>query len=122
MVDACLGAALSRATGLGVVPVRKPGKLPMVAQSVQYQLEYGTTTLELPADLLRPGQRAVIVDDVLATGGTIGATRELVEGAKASVAGVVVAIELVDLGGRVRLDGLPIHTLMSLWAGSTTRP
>ena len=109
-----LGAALSRATGLGVVPVRKPGKLPMVAQSVQYQLEYCTTTLELPADLLRPGQRAVIVDDVLATGGTIGATRELVEGAKASVAGVVVAIELVDLGGRVRLDGLPIHTLMSL--------
>jgi adenine phosphoribosyltransferase len=109
-----LGAALSVATGLGVVPVRKPGKLPKVARAVRYQLEYGTASLELPADLLRPGQRAVIVDDVLATGGTAAATRELVESADVSVAGVVVAIELVALGGRARLDGLSVHALAAL--------
>ncbi|HWE88705.1 MAG TPA: adenine phosphoribosyltransferase [Pseudonocardiaceae bacterium] len=109
-----LGAAVSRATGLGVVPVRKPGKLPVVARSVSYQLEYGTTSLELPAGLLRPGQRAVIVDDVLATGGTVAATRELMDSAQVSVAGVVVAIELVALGGRARLTGLPVHALAAL--------
>jgi adenine phosphoribosyltransferase len=109
-----LGAALGQALGLGLVAVRKPGKLPLVARSVSYQLEYGTTSLELPGDLLVAGQRAVVVDDVLATGGTAAATRELVESAQVGVAGVVVAIELLALGGRARLTGLPVHALASL--------
>jgi adenine phosphoribosyltransferase len=109
-----LGAALGYATGLGVAPVRKPGKTPVVADRVSYDLEYGSATLELPAGLIRPGQRATLVDDVLATGGTAAATAELVERAGAEVIGVSLVIELAALGGRQRLAGRNIHALLSV--------
>lgn len=109
-----LGAALGYATGLGVVPVRKPGKTPVVAHRVSYQLEYGSATLELPADLIRPGQHATLVDDVLATGGTVAATCELVERAGAEVAGVSLVMELAALNGRQRLAGRNIRALLTV--------
>lgn len=98
-------AALGYAMGIGVVPVRKPGKLPSVAGSVSYALEYGTATLELPANTVRPGQRVAILDDVLATGGTVAAAVELLERAGAEVVAVSVVLELADLGGRKALEG-----------------
>ncbi|HVV22638.1 MAG TPA: adenine phosphoribosyltransferase [Pseudonocardiaceae bacterium] len=109
-----LGAAVGYAVGLGVVPVRKPGKTPLVAERVEYQLEYGTAGLELPAGLLRAGQRAVVVDDVLATGGTVRATTQLVEAAGATVTGVSVVLELTALGGRAALAGYPVNALRGL--------
>ena len=109
-----LGAALGHATGLGVVPVRKPGKTPVVADRVSYDLEYGSATLELPAGLIHPGQRVTLVDDVLATGGTAAATAELVERAKAEVVGVSLVIELAALGGRARLAGRNIQALLTV--------
>jgi adenine phosphoribosyltransferase len=109
-----LGAALGYATGLGVAPIRKPGKTPVVADRVSYELEYGSATLELPADLIRPGQRATLVDDVLATGGTVAATCELVERAGAEVAGVSLVMELAALGGRQRLAGRNIRALLTV--------
>jgi adenine phosphoribosyltransferase len=109
-----LGAALGYAVGLGVVPVRKPGKSPLVDHRVEYQLEYGTATLELPAGLLVAGQRVVVVDDVLATGGTAKAAGQLVEAAGATVSGVSVVIELAALAGRAALPGYPVHTLLTV--------
>jgi adenine phosphoribosyltransferase len=109
-----LGAALGYATGLGVVPVRKPGKTPVVAGRVEYQLEYGTAALELPAGLITEGARAVLVDDVLATGGTAAAAAELVERAGARVVGVSLVIELTALGGRERLAARQVHALLSV--------
>ena len=109
-----LGAAVAQAAGLGVVPVRKPGKTPLVAHRVEYALEYGTAALELPTDVLLPGQRALIVDDVLATGGTVAAAGKLVAAAGASVSGVSVVLELAALGGRNLLPGYPIHALATL--------
>ncbi|MDQ2706891.1 MAG: adenine phosphoribosyltransferase [Actinomycetota bacterium] len=112
-----LGAAVAYAAGLGVVPIRKAGKLPAVAARRDYQLEYGTATLELPAGVLAPGVRAYLVDDVLATGGTLAASCELVEEAGASVCGVGVLMELAALGGRRRLGRRfphsPLHTLLT---------
>jgi adenine phosphoribosyltransferase len=109
-----LGAAVAEAAGLGVVPVRKPGKTPLVAHRVEYSLEYGTAALELPDGLLRRGQRVTIVDDVLATGGTVAAAAELVAAAGARVAGVSVVIELAALGGRGVLADYPVHALTTL--------
>jgi adenine phosphoribosyltransferase len=107
-------AAVAQHRGLGVVPVRKPGKLPTVAHRVDYALEYGIATLELPTGCLRPGAKAVILDDVLATGGTLAASIELVEHASATVVGVSVVIELADLQGRLKLGKTPVHTLLSV--------
>jgi adenine phosphoribosyltransferase len=109
-----LGAAVAQATGLGVVPVRKPGKTPMVAQRVEYALEYGSAALELPADLIRPGQRVVIIDDVLATGGTVAAAGQLVAAAGASVTGVSVVLELAALAGRTVLRDYPVRALATI--------
>lgn len=109
-----LGAAIGYAVGLGVVPVRKPGKTPVVARRVDYQLEYGTAGLELPAGLLSAGQRVAIVDDVLATGGTVAATAQLIESAGASVSGVAVALELAALRGRAALPSLSIKALRTI--------
>lgn len=109
-----LGGALAVALGCALVPIRKPGKLPVVADRVDYALEYGTATLELPGDVLRAGQRAAVVDDVLATGGTVAATCELVERAGAEVAKVVVILELTALGGRDRLRGRDIEALHAI--------
>jgi adenine phosphoribosyltransferase len=108
-----LGAAVALAAGVGVVPVRKAGKLPVVAASREYELEYGTATLELPAGVLEPGTRVFVVDDVLATGGTLAASCELVEQVGATVCGIGVLIELTALGGRNRLDGRVPDALFS---------
>jgi adenine phosphoribosyltransferase len=109
-----LGAAAALAAGTGIVPVRKAGKLPRVAASRSYDLEYGTATLELPADTIAPGTRVLVVDDVLATGGTALAACDLVEAVGAEVVGFAAMIELVALGGRAKLGaGVPVHALLS---------
>ena len=95
-----------------MVPVRKAGKLPRERHAAEYVLEYGTATLELHTDSFRAGQRVLIVDDVLATGGTLGATIALVEKAGGVVAAVSVIIELAALGGRQRIAP---HTVHALW-------
>lgn len=109
-----LAAAVAYAAGVGVVPIRKAGKLPRVAHSVSYALEYGEATLEISEDAFRPGQRVLVVDDVLATGGTAEATLELVERAGGVVAGFVVLMELGFLAGRQRLTGRSVHTLLTV--------
>jgi adenine phosphoribosyltransferase len=107
-----LAAAVAYDAGVGVVLARKAGKLPRERMAADYALEYGTATLELHTDALHPGQRVLIVDDVLATGGTLGAAIALVEQAGAVVTAVSVVIELVALGGRQRIAP---HTVHSLW-------
>ena len=100
------GPPVALALGLGFVPVRKPGKLPRATINVMFDLEYGSDTLCMHSDALRPGQRVLIVDDVLATGGTVAATVELVRLLGGTVAGVAVVVELGYLGGRARLTEL----------------
>jgi adenine phosphoribosyltransferase len=107
-----LGAAVAVVAGTGVVPVRKAGKLPRVAASRTYRLEYGSATLELPADTVHPGSRVFVVDDVLATGGTAAAACDLLAEAGAVVSGVGVLLELTALGGRARLGEIPVHALL----------
>jgi adenine phosphoribosyltransferase len=109
-----LGGAVARALGLGVVGVRKPGKLPVVAHRAEYSLEYGTATLELPGGVLPAGRRTFVVDDVLATGGTLAAACELVERAGGVVTGMAVVVELAGLGGRSNLEGRRLAALLSL--------
>lgn len=109
-----LGGAVATALGLGVVGVRKPGKLPVVAHRADYSLEYGTATLELPDQVLPAGSRVYVVDDVLATGGTLRAAADLVERAGATVSALAVVVELVELAGRSNLRELPLHALLSL--------
>jgi adenine phosphoribosyltransferase len=106
-----LGAPIALALGLGFVPVRKPGKLPFSTRSVAYALEYGEAVLHMHTDALNEGARAVIVDDVLATGGTLAATAQLISEAGATPVGAVVALEIGGLGARERLAGLPLSTL-----------
>jgi adenine phosphoribosyltransferase len=107
------GAALAQKLNAGFVPLRKPGKLPPPVTGVDYQLEYGSDRLEARDDALKPGERTLIVDDVLATGGTLLAARALVEQLGARLAGAVVLIELDALGGRQRWHGAaPLHSLL----------
>ncbi|WP_410659169.1 adenine phosphoribosyltransferase [Amycolatopsis sp. lyj-112] len=106
-----LAAAVGYSRGLGVALIRKPGKLPRVAGRVDYTLEYGTATVELPEGVVTVGQRVAVVDDVLATGGTVAATCKLLEDAKAQVTGVSVVMELAALGGRSVLGGLSVEAL-----------
>ncbi len=108
-----LGAALAYALGTGFAAARKPGKLPAKVARCEYALEYGTDALEMHADAIKPGQRVLIHDDLLATGGTAKATIELVEGAGGVVAGLVFLIELTDLHGRERLEGYDVMSLLS---------
>jgi adenine phosphoribosyltransferase len=96
----------------GFVPVRKLGKLPAETASVEYALEYGTNTLEIHKDALTPGQRVLIVDDLLATGGTVLGTIELVKLLKAEVVGLVFLVELLFLKGRERLGDHRIHSVI----------
>jgi len=98
----------------GLVPVRKQGKLPAKVNSETYQLEYGTATVEVHTDAFEPGDRVLIVDDVLATGGTAAATAELVHRCGATVAGIVVLLELGFLNGRAKLAGLPVRSLLGV--------
>jgi len=108
-----LAGAASALCGAGVLPVRKGGKLPRAVLREEYDLEYGTAALEVHDGELPPGSRVLIIDDVLATGGTAGAAAALIERAGWRVAGVSVAIELPALGGRDRLgDGVEIHSLL----------
>jgi adenine phosphoribosyltransferase len=108
-----LGAPVAYALGVGMIPVRKLGRLPRQTERADYALEYGTNTVEIHADALRPGERVLIVDDVLATGGTAAATAELVERLGGEVVGIVVLIELAALGGRERLAGYPVTSLLT---------
>jgi adenine phosphoribosyltransferase len=108
------GASFGAASGYGLVPVRKPGKLPVVEHRLDYQLEYGSATLEIPAGVIEPGQGVVVVDDVLATGGTAAAACDLVERAGGVVTGVCVVLEIGALGGRGRLAGRSVHALRTL--------
>jgi adenine phosphoribosyltransferase len=107
-----LAAAVALDAGVGVVPVRKAGKLPRERIAVDYALEYGTATLELHADSIRAGDRVLVVDDVLATGGTLGAAIALVERLGGLVTAVSVVVELVALGGREKIAP---HTVHALW-------
>ena len=96
----------------GFVPVRKLGKLPAETVSVEYALEYGTNTLEIHKDAIAPGQKVLIVDDLLATGGTVLGTIELITQLKAEVVGLAFLVELLFLKGRDRLDGHEIHSVI----------
>jgi adenine phosphoribosyltransferase len=98
--------------GAGLVPVRKLGKLPAETISVEYALEYGSNTLEIHRDAIQPGQRVLIVDDLLATGGTVKGTIELVERLKGEVAGLAFLVELDFLKGRDRLEGRRIVSVV----------
>ncbi|MFI6762181.1 adenine phosphoribosyltransferase [Micromonospora sp. NPDC050417] len=109
-----LAAAIAYATGVGVVPVRKAGKLPRAAYAASYALEYGEATLEVHQDAFTAGHRVLVVDDVLATGGTAEATLGLVEQAGGTVAGFSVLLELSFLGGRDRLAPRPVHALLTV--------
>ena len=108
------GTALARELGIGIVPARKPGKLPRATRRVSYGLEYGKDSLEVHDDAFERGERVLVVDDVLATGGTAKAASELVEMTGASVIGISVFIELAALGGRERLGGRPAHAVLML--------
>jgi adenine phosphoribosyltransferase len=107
-----LGGALALRLAAGFVPVRKPGKLPWKARRASYQLEYGSDSLEIHEDALEPGERALIVDDVIATGGTARAVGELVASLGATVAGFAFLVELGFLDGRAKLAGSEIRSLI----------
>jgi adenine phosphoribosyltransferase len=109
-----LAAPVALALGVGFVPVRKAGKLPGDVLSQSYALEYGEATLEIHRDALTPGDRVLVVDDVLATGGTIEATAELIGRAGAVTLAVAVLIEIDFLHGRERLADLPLLSLISV--------
>ncbi|SCG52576.1 adenine phosphoribosyltransferase [Micromonospora siamensis] len=109
-----IAAAIAYATGVGVVPVRKAGKLPRATHSASYALEYGEATLEVHQDAFTAGHRVLVVDDVLATGGTAEATLDLVERAGGTVAGFTVLMELAFLKGRERLAPRPVHALLTV--------
>lgn len=108
-----LGAAIAREVGCGFLMARRPGKLPPETVSVNYALEYGQNSLELNTDLIAPGMRVVVHDDVLATGGTVGALGGLLEELGAHVVGAAFVIELTFLNGRDKLGDFPIHALIS---------
>ena len=107
-----LAAAAAYASGKGVITVRKPGKLPREVFSESYSMEYGESTLELHRDDMPAGSRVLILDDVLATGGTLGAAARLIRKAGAEVAGFGVVLELDELGGRGRLGDTPVTALV----------
>jgi adenine phosphoribosyltransferase len=106
------GAPVAHALDAGFVPVRKPGKLPWQTRGVEYALEYGTDRLEMHLDALEPGNRVLVVDDVLATGGTAGAAARLVEQSGAVVVGLAFVIELGFLGGRGKLGEREVVSLV----------
>lgn len=108
-----IGCPVAYALEVGFAPVRKPGKLPRETISVEYDLEYGKDSLTIHKDAIKPGQRVLIVDDLLATGGTVGATVELVEKLGGVVAGCAFLIELSYLNGREKLKGYQVQALMT---------
>ena len=104
--------ALAYRLGAGFVPVRKPKKLPAKTASISYALEYGTDTLEIHEDAVKPGQRVIICDDLLATGGTAAATAKLLEKLGGQVEGAAFAVELTFLNGRSKLPGMDVFSLI----------
>jgi len=106
------GAALADKLGVGFIPVRKPGKLPAATYRAEYDLEYGSDSLEIHQDALSPGDRVVVVDDLIATGGTAKATGELVQKCRAEVAAFVFVINLADLGGAGKLGPARVITIL----------
>ena len=107
------GAPIAYKLGVGFVPVRKLGKLPADVVSVEYDLEYGSATLEMHRDAMKPGARVLIVDDLLATGGTVAGTIELVKQLKGEIVACAFLIELTALKGREKLKGVDVVTLIS---------
>jgi adenine phosphoribosyltransferase len=107
------GAPIAYKRGVGFVPVRKLGKLPADVVSVEYDLEYGSATLEMHKDAIKPGARVLIVDDLLATGGTVAGTIELVKQLKGEIVACAFLIELTALRGRDKLGGYDVVTLLS---------
>ena len=109
------GAAMAVELNAGFVPIRKPGKLPCATQGMEYELEYGTDRLEIHADAIAKGQRVLIVDDLLATGGTMKASCDLVRQLGADIVGIAVLIELAFLGGRQMLQDYPdVHSVITV--------
>ena len=106
------GAPVAYKMGKPLVPVRKPGKLPSATHSTEYNLEYGSNAMEIHVDGISPGQRVLILDDLLATGGTLAATARLVEKAGGIIAGIGVVIELTGLDGRSKLKGYDLFSLV----------
>lgn len=107
-----VGAPLAYRLGTGFVPVRKAGKLPAKTRQATYTLEYGEDKLEIHEDAISPGERVLVVDDLLATGGTIRSTVDLVEALGGTVVGAAFLIELMDLKGRELLQGCPVYSLI----------
>lgn len=105
-------APIALRLGVGLIPIRKPGKLPAETYQIEYALEYGTNRLEIHKDGVTPGARVLLVDDLLATGGTIGAACKLIEQAGGSVAELAFVIELAFLGGREKLQPYPVYSLI----------
>ena len=109
-----LGVPVALALGVGFVPVRKAGKLPRATHAVSYSLEYGEATLEVHRDAIEPGERVLMVDDVLATGGTAVATRQLIEACGGIAVGASVLMELGFLDPRSKTGDLPVSTLLTI--------
>lgn len=107
-----LGGAVAYRLDAGFVPVRKQGKLPSQTNSVTYNLEYGTDTLEMHHDAIKPGDKVLIVDDLLATGGTVKAVTDLVRQLEGKIVGIAFLIELTDLKGRDKLKDYPVYSLI----------
>src|SRR5699024_8848499 len=107
-----VGAPVAYKLGCGFVPVRKPGKLPSDKISATYELEYGTDSVEMHSDAIKKGQRVLVVDDLLATGGTSKAVVELIERLGGEVVGLSFLIELVDLHGKDKLEGYEINSII----------
>ncbi len=107
-----LGGAIAVKLGAGFVPVRKSGKLPWKTNSATYALEYGTDTLQMHHDAIKPNNRVLIVDDLLATGGTVRAVVDLVKQAKGKIIGIAFLIELTDLKGKDKLKDYPFYSLI----------
>ena len=108
------GAVLAYELGVGFVPVRKPGKLPAETIRAEYTLEYGTNALEMHKDAIQPGQKVLVIDDLLATGGTAQATCELVEKLGGEIVGVAFLIELIFLNGREKLSDYDVLALVPM--------
>lgn len=107
------GSAVARALNAGFVPVRKKGKLPFETAAVSYGLEYGEDVIEVHTDAVRPGAKVLMVDDLLATGGTMAAACELIEKLQGQIAGLTFLVELSDLNGREQLSQYPIHSVIT---------
>ncbi len=107
------GAPVAYSIGAGLIPIRKPGKLPGEVISEKYDLEYGSNIIEIQKNVIKPGDRIILIDDLLATGGTMKATTNLIEKLGGQIAGLITLIELTELGGRELLKDYFVHTLVT---------